>query len=82
MRPEPGNPLAGYAKAAPFGAFTAQFNLSGQPGISLPLHWNDDGLPIGVQLISAPYREDLLFQLSAQLEIAMPWANRRPAVHA
>jgi amidase len=82
MRPEPGNPLAGYAKAAPFGAFTAQFNLSGQPGISLPLHWNDDGLPIGVHLVAPTAREDVLIRVAAQLEAADPWAARLPPLHA
>ncbi len=58
--------------------YTIPFNLTGQPAISLPVHWNDDGLPIGVQLV-APYgREDLLLQVGAQLEQALPWSNRRP----
>lgn len=82
MGPEPGNPAAGYLKAAPYGAFTAQFNLSGQPGISLPLHWNDDGLPIGVQLVAPAAREDLLIRVAAQLEDAEPWAAKLPSLHA
>ena len=48
--------------------FTAQFNVTGQPAISLPLHWTSDGLPIGVQLVAAPGREDVLIRLAAQLE--------------
>ncbi len=80
--PKEGNPLAGYMNAAPFGTFTLQFNLSGQPGISLPLHWNDEGLPIGVQLVAACGREDLLIRIAAQLEQAQPWADRRPPLHA
>jgi amidase len=63
-------------------AFTMPFNITGQPAISLPLHWNDKGLPIGVQLIAASAREDILFQVAGQLERAKPWAERRPPVHA
>lgn len=75
-------PLRGYVRAAPYGMLTSPFNLTGQPAISLPLHWNDAGLPIGVQLV-APYgREDRLLQVAAQLEEALPWRDRRPALHA
>jgi amidase len=82
FRAEPGNPLAGYVRAVPFGAFTLHFNMSGQPAISLPLHWNAEGLPIGVQLVAASWREDVLLRVAAQLEQARPWAARLPAVHA
>ena len=63
-------------------SFTSPFDLTGQPAISLPLHWNDDGLPIGVQLVAAYGREDVLLRVGAQLEAARPWADRRPPVHA
>jgi amidase len=79
---EPDNPLAGYLRAAPYGAFTMQFNLSGQPAVSLPLHWTPEELPVGVQLVAASGREDLLIQLAAQLEQAQPWAGRIPQAHA
>jgi amidase len=62
--------------------FTAFFNMSGQPAISLPLHWSDDGLPVGVQLGAAYAREDVLIRLAAQLEQARPWSARIPPVHA
>lgn len=56
--------------------YTAQFNVSGQPAISLPLHNSEDGLPIGVQLVGGYGREDVLVRLAAQLEQAQPWAHR------
>ncbi len=62
--------------------FTPQFNITGQPAVSLPLHWSRDGLPIGVQIV-APYgREDLLIAVASQLEAVAPWAERRPGLHA
>jgi amidase len=62
--------------------YTAQFNMTGQPAVSLPLHWTEAGLPVGVQLVAAYGREDLLVRVAAQLEQAAPWAGRRPPVHA
>jgi amidase len=64
------------------GAFTAGLNATGQPAISLPLFWSDDGLPLGVQLAAPVGREDVLIGIAAQLEQARPWADRRPTVWA
>ena len=62
--------------------FTLIANASGQPGISLPLYWNDDNLPIGVQLLGRYGDEATLIRLAAQLEEARPWSQRRPPVSA
>jgi amidase len=59
-------------------SFTAFGNVTGLPAVSLPLHWNDDGLPIGVQLTAGPWQDGALIALAAQLEQARPWAGRRP----
>jgi amidase len=58
-------------------AFTAFGNVSGLPAVSLPLHWSEEGLPVGVQLVAGPWQEAGLIALSAQLEQARPWAERR-----
>jgi amidase len=76
------SPLAAGIRAGAIVPFTPPFNTTGQPAISVPLHWSGDGLPIGVQLIAAPEREDLLIAVAARLEEARPWADRRPPVSA
>jgi amidase len=61
-----------------YGPFTAPFNVSGHPAISLPLGQSREGLPIRVQLVTAHGREDLLLRVAAQREQAVPWKDRRP----
>ena len=72
------HPMAPLARAGRYVAFTPAFNASGQPAISLPMHRTADGLPVGVQLVAAYGREDLLLRVAAQLELAQPWAHLRP----
>jgi amidase len=62
--------------------FTGQFNVSGQPAASLPMHVGTDGLPIGVQLVADYGREDLLIRVASQLEHARPWVDKHPPLHA
>jgi amidase len=80
--PTADDPLHGLQHATAYVVFTIPFNATGQPAMSLPLHWNAAGLPIGVQLVAAYGREDVLIAVAAQLEQARPWAARRPRVHA
>jgi amidase len=76
----PEHPTAPMRRAGQFAAFTPPFNMSGQPAISLPLHRNAEGLPIGIQLAAAYGREDVLICLAAQLESAHPWLSDHPAI--
>ncbi len=61
-------------------SFTAFGNVTGLPAASLPLHWSQEGVPIGVQLTAGPWQEATLIRLCAQLEEARPWAARRPSL--
>jgi amidase len=73
------NPLAGLTRSAQIVPFCVPFNITGQPAISLPAHRDDSGLPIGVQLVAAAHREDILLRTALELETAMPWPTA-PAV--
>ncbi len=63
-----------------YSPFTAAFNASGQPAVSLPLHWTDDDLPVGVHLAAAFGDDEVLMGLAAELEEAMPWAEKQASV--
>lgn len=79
----PAGPLGEYLRVYQAGrgsAFTRPFNVTGQPAVSLPLGWPDDGLPRGAQLVAAPGRDELLVQVAAELEAASPWQQRRPNI--
>lgn len=58
------------------------FNATGQPAMSVPLYWREDGLPIGSHFVGRFGDEATLFRLAAQLEAARPWTDRRPKVSA
>jgi len=75
-----GDPHLAFARQTLFTPFTAVINITGQPAMSVPLHWSEGGLPIGVHFIGKPFAEATLIRLAAQLEQARPWAYRRPAV--
>jgi len=75
-----GDPAQAFARQSLFTPFTPVVNVTGQPAISLPLHWSGNELPIGVQLIGKPFAEATLIRVAAQLEQARPWATRRPPV--
>jgi amidase len=76
----PEEPLRAIFRAPPFGAFTLPMNLSGQPAIALPTHVTPEGLPIGTQLTAAYAGEDVLLRVAAQVELARPWRDQRPAI--
>ena len=72
------NPAESTAALLQVIGFTQLSNATGCPAASVPLYWNDSGLPIGVQLIGRVDDEATLFRLSAQLEEARPWFDRKP----
>jgi amidase len=76
------DPWEDFRRSGQFTPFTAIFNVSGQPAISVPLFHGDDGLPTAVQIAGRPADEATLISLAAQLEAARPWADRRPELAA
>jgi amidase len=72
------DPWEDFRRSGRFTPYTAIYNVTGQPAISLPLFRGEDGLPTAVQLAGRPADEATLLSLAAQLEIARPWADRRP----
>ena len=69
------DPLAGIFRAADFAPFTPPINATGQPACSIPLYRNAAGLPIGIHLVAAHGREDLLLKVAAQLEAVQPFEH-------
>ncbi|MDO8309628.1 MAG: amidase [Actinomycetota bacterium] len=74
------DPAADFEAQKAFTPFTSPYNISGQPAVSLPVHWTDEGLPVGVQLVGRPMGDAALLRLAAQVERAQPWAHRYPEV--
>ena len=72
--------MAVFRRASEFTPYAPLFNATGQPAISLPLHWSDAGLPIGVQLVARFGDEATLVRLAAALEEARPWAHLTPPI--
>lgn len=76
------DPVAGQQRVGEILLFTVQFNVSGQPAVSLPLHQSADGLPVGVQFAGPFGDESLLLRLASQLEAAAPWSAPTPPIWA
>jgi amidase len=72
------DPAAELRRAGAFAPYTPLFNVTGQPAISIPIGFGDDGLPTAVQLAGHPLADDTLLQVAAQIEAARPWAGRTP----
>ncbi len=82
LAPTVDDPMRSAIGSIPYSLYTSPFNVTGQPGISLPLGQTDEGLPVGAQIIAAYGREDLLLQVGAQLELVVNWSANRPPMHA
>lgn len=75
-------PLDAFMRSGALLPFCVPFNVTGQPAISLPLHTSAEELPVGVQLVAAAGREDVLIRVAAQLEAEVAWSQHLPPVHA
>ncbi len=73
------DPAADFEAQKRFTPFTSPYNISGQPAVSVPLHWTPDGLPVGVQLVGRPMGEVVVLAVAAALERERPWVDRHPA---
>ncbi len=76
------DPIEGLGRVTSIMQYTAQFNVTGQPAISLPLWWTENGLPVGIQFVAPFGREDLLIRLASEIEAACNWNERVPEIHA
>ena len=82
LAPDADDVMAVLPRMGSYASFAGWFNITGQPAVSLPLHWTADGMPIGVQFVAGYGREDVLIRLASQLEQAQPWADRHPPTSA
>jgi len=76
------DPIEGLGRVTSIMQYTAQFNVTGQPAISLPLWWTENGLPVGIQFVAPFGREDVLIRLASEIEAACNWNERVPEIHA
>jgi amidase len=81
LQPSPDDPMKWIRIALSFAAFTRTQNITGDPSMSVPLFWNENNIPIGVQFAGRFGDESTLFRLAAQLEQARPWAGKKPPIH-
>ena len=78
LDPAAPEPLSTFTRSGLFTPFTPIFNATGQPAIALPLFEGQEGLPLAVQLVGRPAREDVLLSVAGELEEGTAWAARRP----
>jgi amidase len=74
------DPMDDLRRSGRFAPYTALFNVTGQPAITIPVGFGEDGLPTAVQLVGHPLGEETLLQVAARMEVARPWATHRPAI--